>query len=102
MDGTFNQVKPLDRLAGNSHVFSFDLKSATDRWPLVLQTYVVSHLFGPPMGGVLGNIFRNGTFKVPFLRSRNGRPLTFQSGQPLGYYASWPLFTLTLHLIGPA
>ena len=35
MDGTFNQTLPLSRLVGEKHCFSFDLKSATDRWPLV-------------------------------------------------------------------
>lgn len=31
-DGTFNQTQPFDRLVGSRHSFSFDLKSATDRW----------------------------------------------------------------------
>lgn len=32
-DGTFSQTRPLDRLVGEHHSYSFDLKSATDRWP---------------------------------------------------------------------
>lgn len=28
MDGTFDQVKPLDRLVGSKEVFSFDLTAA--------------------------------------------------------------------------
>jgi|EndMetStandDraft_3_1072993.scaffolds.fasta_scaffold00225_6 hypothetical protein len=32
MDGTFQA--PLDRLAGKQDCYSFDLKSATDRWPI--------------------------------------------------------------------
>ncbi|XLR35234.1 hypothetical protein HN51_044562, partial [Arachis hypogaea] len=42
MDGTFaftklrwNQHKPLDRLVGNQTCYSFDLKFATDRWPVL-------------------------------------------------------------------
>lgn len=31
MDGTFNQTAPLDRLVGAKHIYSVDLKSATDR-----------------------------------------------------------------------
>lgn len=38
MDGTFNQLSPLDRLVGESRVYSYDLKSATDRWPLYLHS----------------------------------------------------------------
>lgn len=38
MDGTFDQVAPPHeisfRLTGFKEGFSFDLKSATDRWPL--------------------------------------------------------------------
>ena len=37
MDGTFEQTKPLDRLVGKQTCYSFDLKSATDRWPLVFR-----------------------------------------------------------------
>ena len=35
-DGTFNQEAPIDRLAAlhPMDVWSYDLKSATDRWPL--------------------------------------------------------------------
>lgn len=34
---------------------------------------------------------------VPFLKSV--KAIRFRAGQPLGYYASWPLFTLTHHLV---
>lgn len=33
-DGTFDQPAPLVHLYGKAHCYSFDLKSATDRWPL--------------------------------------------------------------------
>lgn len=46
MDGTFNQTAPLDRLTGADKVYSFDFKSATDRWPLALQVDFVKELFG--------------------------------------------------------
>lgn len=34
-DGTFDQARPLVRLIPSTHCFSFDLKSATDRWPRI-------------------------------------------------------------------
>lgn len=37
MDGTFNQTAPLIRLVPSKTCFSYDLKSATDRWPLVFM-----------------------------------------------------------------
>lgn len=42
MDGTFNQTKPLDLLVGSRVCFSFDPRSATDRWPIVFLERVVS------------------------------------------------------------
>lgn len=56
------------RLAGHSDVYSIDLKSATDRWPLSLQTLLVKHLFGPEFETCQYDVFRLGTFKVPFLK----------------------------------
>lgn len=73
MDGTFQQERPLDRLVGERHVFSFDLKSATDRWPLLLL------------------------FEVPFVKKLTN--VCFVAGQPLGYYSSWPLFALSHHIL---
>lgn len=46
MDGTFNQTRPLDGLAGREVYYSFDLKSATDRWPLGFQVELMRLLFG--------------------------------------------------------
>lgn len=47
MDGTFNQTDPLDRLAGvPGTVHSIDLKSTTDRWPLLVMFELVQALFG--------------------------------------------------------
>ncbi|KAI8011544.1 hypothetical protein LOK49_LG06G00110 [Camellia lanceoleosa] len=45
MDGTFNQTKPLDRLVSKEVLYSFDLKAATDRWPLVILFELMCYLF---------------------------------------------------------
>jgi len=48
-DGTFDQdgqVKRLTRLA-ESDAHSFDLSSATDRFPLTIQMIVLSYVFSP-------------------------------------------------------
>lgn len=39
-DGTFDQSRPLKFVRHKSSVFSFDLKSATDRWPLAIMIKV--------------------------------------------------------------
>ncbi|KAK4547808.1 hypothetical protein RGQ29_032505 [Quercus rubra] len=89
MDGTFNQEGPLDRLEGERHVFSYDLKNATDRWPLLLLFEVMSAAFDRSFASaVVNSALAMNAFVVPFI-----------AGQPLGYYASWPLFALSHHIL---
>lgn len=47
-DGTFDQSKPLYNLMEKKldNLYSFDLSAATDRLPIVLQTHILSFLFG--------------------------------------------------------
>ncbi|KAG5098181.1 hypothetical protein JHK82_048035 [Glycine max] len=63
-----------------------DEKFATDRWPLNLKTHLIRTLFGKSI------------YEVLFLRSVRG-VVFFRVGQPLGFLYSWPLFTLTHHLV---
>lgn len=43
-DGTFDQVAPLRRLSKLSSLRSFDLSSATDRFPLAVQGVIIEAL----------------------------------------------------------
>lgn len=43
MEGTFHKTRPLDRL---QVCFSYDLKSATDPFPVMFQRFVLQALFG--------------------------------------------------------
>ena len=43
-------------------------------------------------------LFSQSLFQAPFVKSQR-RPFYFEVGQPLGYLSSWPLFTLTHHLL---
>jgi len=46
-DGTFDQIKPLERLLrSNKPLYSLDLSAATDRLPIVVQMIVLSPLVG--------------------------------------------------------
>ncbi|KAF1856864.1 hypothetical protein Lal_00001586 [Lupinus albus] len=97
MDGTFDQVRPLDRLRSSIQVYSYDLKSATDRWPLWYQLCIVLTLFGPFVSDYIRFLYILVPFDVPFIMKKWMSPqrLALEGGQPLGYYASWPLFTLS-------
>ena len=85
-------------------VYSYDLKSATYRWPLWYQLCRVFTLFCPFVSDYIRFLYRLVPFDVPFMKwmspkrlALEGRyfPAFFRTGQPLGYYASWPLFTLS-------
>lgn len=91
-DTNVNKEAPLDRLVGNKHCFSFDLKSATDRWPLVFLFEVMQYLFDRSFAcAVVNSTLACNIFEVHFVRNPNSR-VSFVAGQPLGYHALWPLF----------
>lgn len=44
-DGTFHQTQPSDRLRGKQECYSYDNKSAMDRWPLLVLFTILQFLF---------------------------------------------------------
>lgn len=70
MDGTFDQVRPLDRLRSSIQVYSYDLKSATDRWPLWYQLCIVLTLFGPFVSDYIRFLYILVPFDVPFIMKK--------------------------------
>jgi hypothetical protein len=100
MDGTFDQLAPLDRLRGSTGwVHSIDLKSATDRWPIFLLMTLFDVLFGKCMTkAVVETALGINLFDVPFIKRKDVK-VGFAAGQPLGFKSSWPLFALSHHVI---
>lgn len=98
MDGTFDQTRPLDRLVGKQHLWSFDLSAATDRWPLQILFEVLQVLFDRSFASAVRSCLALNLCEVPFVR-RPGSTVCFVAGQPLGYYSSWPLFALSHHFV---
>lgn len=98
-DGTYDQTRPIRFLVGHKDFFSYDLKSATDRWPLTYLFCLMRYLFGfgPSLASSIVQTGHN-TFDVPFVK-RERSVVCFVAGQPLGYYLSWPLFSLSHHVI---
>ncbi|DAB41749.1 RNA-dependent RNA polymerase [Humulus lupulus mitovirus 1] len=102
-DGTFDQNAPIHRLAQKKsleYIASFDLKSATDRWPVS----VIHDTFAVMFGSTLASCVVNGCLALNSFWV--GPPITkktslvcFRTGQPLGYYGSWALFALSHHYI---
>jgi len=102
-DGTFDQERPLRRLrarGGLLDVYSFDLKSATDRWPLGVIYTTVESLFGPTFASsVVNSSLGLNTFLVGPPQPRKFHELSFRVGQALGFKGSWSLFALSHHFV---
>ena len=86
LPGLLTKHSLLIDLVGSRHSFSFDLKSATDRWPLVFLFEVVQYLFDRYFASsVVNSAFACNIFEVPFVKlKRRFSQVCFVAGQPLG------------------
>jgi len=111
-DGTHDQRKPLVLLAnevkrmleatGQAHVYSFDLKAATDRIPIDLQVRLLSDLLGGPLARSWKTILVGIPYHTLRLKARCGRggaALRYKVGQPMGAYSSWAMLALVHHFL---
>jgi hypothetical protein len=95
-DSTYDQNTAFKRAMLRSQgkrVYSFDLKSATDRFPFILQKIVFSTLFGEKIANLWERLMLR-----PFYVHELKTDVMWRVGQPLGAYSSWPIFSLTHHL----
>jgi len=93
-DCTFEQGRGLTLRAPQGHSYhSFDLSSATDRYPMEIQEFLVSCMISPKYSSAWKNILIGYEFLDP-----KGNPRTYRTGQPMGAHSSWPIFTLCHHL----
>ena len=98
-DGTFNQSKPIERLvrAKASKVYSFDLSSATDRYPMRALFYLIWSIFGSIPAAAIVRHLAEGAILIKPPYTWRKRYIKFNTGQPLGYYGCWSLFSLSHH-----
>lgn len=75
-------------------IWSYDLTSATDRFPVFLQRIVMKHMFGQEISDAWYNVIANRTFTGP-----NDEEVSFATGQALGALSSWSVFSITHHLM---
>jgi len=65
-DGTFDQLKPLNRVPfGKVPIYSFDLSAATDRLPLFLQKGILSEFYSPEFAHHWANLLVNREYSIP-------------------------------------
>nr|QDH91510.1 MAG: RNA-dependent RNA polymerase [Mitovirus sp.] len=105
-DGTFNQIRPAQRLIdlGYREFYSYDLSSATDRFPLALQQVMLSAIIGPKLAKLWAKILVERYYLTP--QAPDGvsgpnadTPLVYGAGQPMGALTSWAAFSLCHHCL---
>lgn len=98
-DFTFNQ----DRCAqyykdlfnsGFKFCASYDMTGATDRFPRWLQERLLSSFLGNTLSHCWGRIM-----SLEIWSPNHKRSVSFEVGQPMGIYSSWPVFSLTHHVL---
>jgi hypothetical protein len=100
-DGTFDQLKPIYRLAGSKESWSsLDLSAATDRLPLDFQRDVISSFTNEYTGNLWSNLMKFDLWTSSYSRycDRMTR-LSYSVGQPMGAYSSWASLALSHHMI---
>lgn len=127
MDGTHDQMRPLDLLKetmGSKPLFSFDLSAATDRLPLLIQKVLLAPFltgWGAELWGIIltgrpytipGNTERSSLHPSelppwdkedvgtqPGLSVHGPIAIWYQCGQPMGALSSWAMLAFTHHAL---
>jgi hypothetical protein len=93
-DKTFTQ-DPFHKWDLNKENFwSLDLSSATDRFPVELQKRLLARIYDITLAQSWQFILSQRDFSTP-----EGGSVRYSTGQPMGTYSSWSVFTLTHHLV---
>jgi len=121
IDGTFDQTAAFDYCRNRGKVFwSFDLSSATDRFPVWAQSLLLNELFGGELGFRWEELMCGRDFHVPCIRPGRAtgkfssfltqdykvilgsvpvKRLKYAVGQPMGAHSSWGAFSITHHAL---
>jgi len=95
-DCTFHQekgVKHLSRLSGP--FYSIDLTSATDRFPIEFQKDFLTMLIGRSKALAWSGLLTS----LPYRANWEPKDYYYRTGQPMGAYSSWAVFSLSHHLV---
>lgn len=96
-DCTFDQGKFRSCLPSKGPYFSYDLSSATDRFPVEFQEIVVANLVScEEYASAWRSLISDREFSVPW---EDGLVVKYKCGQPMGAYSSWAVFSLSHHVV---
>lgn len=104
-DGTFDQYAPVERLLKripmDQVVYSFDLKSATDRLSVTVQEKLLANMFTEGLAWSWRKLLVDRNYRIP--RGSEGlfgeKAVRYSVGQPMGAYSSWAMLALTHHML---
>nr|QIJ70066.1 RNA-dependent RNA polymerase [Annperkins narna-like virus] len=93
-DCTFNQSAFLPRVPNDGRtLYSLDLTNATDRMPLIIQERLLSVIIGKRKAEAWSKLLTHWPYEC------EGKYYSYNTGQPMGAYSSWPSMALTHHLL---
>lgn len=80
---------------------SFDLDSATDRFPVQLQQQLITEIAGPAYAAAWKSLMVSEPFLAWIPEGSHSVPklLKYSVGQPMGARSSWAVFTLSHHMV---
>lgn len=107
-DGTFNQTKPVEGLLRSmeernlTQIWSYDLSSATDRIPVVLQEVLLGVFTSYDFAYTWKHFLCDRSYRLPPLWVKThgrkcGTSVRYAVGQPMGAYSSWAMLALVHH-----
>jgi hypothetical protein len=92
----------LKGVAKGMKFHSFDLSSATDRFPIQLQQQLITEIAGPAYAAAWKALMINEPF-LAYETDKSGirrpRMIKYSVGQPMGARSSWAVFTLSHHMV---
>jgi hypothetical protein len=97
-DCTTDQTSGVEKMLAyrnNKWFYSYDLTSATDRFPVKVQERILGRMFNTSYAKAWTQLLTN----EPFWFKDIGRSVKWSVGQPLGAKSSWAMFTLSHHLV---
>jgi hypothetical protein len=93
-DRTFQQNR-INPSKGAGPFYSFDLKSATDRFPVSLQESILALYINEKRASAWRSIMTDRYF----LKHDRSGTVKYETGQPMGAYSSWAIFSITHHFV---
>lgn len=93
-DRTFNQ-NSINLKQSVGFFASFDLKSATDRFPVSLQERILAIYINEERASAWRSIMTDRDFQ----KHDSSGTVRYAVGQPMGAYSSWAIFSLTHHIV---